>query len=507
MLRKFALGAVVALPVALPPVTLVTVPPAAAGPDLARSVTAKDVRRHLESLQAIAEDNGGDRAMERSGYDASVRYVVGRLRKAGFTPAVRPFTFRRWEPRMPPVLTRVSPGEAAYQHGTDYAVIEHSGSGDVTAGVTPVDVPADGGVGDAGCQAEDFAGFPRGNIALVQRGTCNFVVKADHARAAGASAVVIYNRPGQGGLVRPSLEAPRTLPAVFVTREVGADLLDAAREETPRLRIRTDSRYVRHRSSNIIADTRWGRPDRVVVVGAHLDSVPGGAGVNDNGTGVAAVLAVAQKIHKLGSKQIRNRVRFAFWGAEEEGLRGSRAYVKSLPAAQRSKIALNLNFDMLGSVNGVRGVYDGDGSTGSNGAKPPPGSGAIEKTFRDYYARRRLPLVETEFSGRSDYGPFIEAGIPAGGLFSGAEMKKTPEEAKLFGGRAGEPYDPCYHQGCDTIGNVHWKLLDTHVDGVAFAVQRFAGSTLPVNGEVRGRARSLGTGPGSFAWVGDRRAR
>ncbi|MGK5551011.1 M20/M25/M40 family metallo-hydrolase [Actinomadura kijaniata] len=502
MLRKFALGAVVVLPAAL-----VTVPAAAAAPDLARSVTAKDVRRHLDSLQAIADDNGGDRAMERPGYDASVKYVVGRLRKAGFRPAVRPFTFRRWESRIPPVVARVAPGEAVYQHGTDYAVIEHSGSGDVTAGVTPVDVPADGRPGDAGCQAEDFAGFPRGNIALVQRGTCNFVVKADHARAAGASAVVIYNRPDQGGLVRPSLEAPRTLPAVFVTREVGADLLDAAREGTPRLRIRTDSRYVRHRSGNVVADTRWGRSDRVVVVGAHLDSVPGGAGVNDNGTGVAAVLAVAQKIHELGRKGIRNRVRFAFWGAEEEGLRGSTAYVKSLPAAQRSRIALNLNFDMLGSVNGVRGVYDGDGSAGSGGVRPPRGSGAIEKVFRDYYARRGLPLVEAEFNGRSDYGPFVEAGIPAGGLFSGAEADKTPEQARLFGGRAGEPYDPCYHQGCDTIRNVDWKLLDTHVDGVAFAVQRFARGPLPVNGGVRKRARSPRAGSGPFPWVGDRRTR
>jgi Zn-dependent M28 family amino/carboxypeptidase len=148
-----------------------------------------------------------------------------------------------------------------------------------------------------------------------------------------------------------------------------------------------------------------------------------------------------------------------------------------LSDADKAKIALNLNFDMTASPNGVRGVY--------NGSDPdaPAGSAAIQKIFNDYFAKRKLPTTPSEFNGRSDYGPFLEAGIPAGGIDTGAEGIKTAEEAKIFGGQAGKPYDSCYHQACDRITNINWKLLDTNADGVAFAVQKLALSTLPVNGQ------------------------
>ena len=150
---------------------------------------------------------------------------------------------------------------------------------------------------------------------------------------------------------------------------------------------------------------------------------------------------------KLNIKPI-NHVRFAFWGAEEEGLHGSTYYVNQLTARQQKDIAVNLNFDMIGSPNFVRFVYDGDGD--AFGTSGPSGSGTVEDVFLDYFASQGLQTEPTEFDGRSDYEAFINAGIPAGGLFSGAEDIKTAEQAAIYGGTAGTAYDACYHQACRT---------------------------------------------------------
>jgi Zn-dependent M28 family amino/carboxypeptidase len=167
-------------------------------------------------------------------------------------------------------------------------------------------------------------------------------------------------------------------------------------------------------------------------------------------------------------------VRFAFWGAEESGLLGSTHYVDSLSDAQLSTIYANLNFDMLGSPNYVRFVYDGDGSADPDGLAGPPGSAQIEAVFNEYFAGRGLATAPTAFDGRSDYGPFIAAGIPAGGLFSGAEGIKTAEEAAVFGGTAGAPYDACYHQACDTANNLSTKALNELGDAAAHAIMTLA---------------------------------
>jgi Zn-dependent M28 family amino/carboxypeptidase len=216
------------------------------------------------------------------------------------------------------------------------------------------------------------------------------------------------------------------------------------------------------------------------MVGAHLDSVQRGPGIQDNGSGSAAILEVALQLAKV---KPRNKLRFAWWGAEESGLLGSTAYVDGLPESERVKIALYLNFDMVGSPNHVFGIYDGDDSDAEGAGPGPLGSAQIEKVFESFYQRRGLPFKGTDFSGRSDYGPFIEIGVPAGGLFTGAEGIKTAEEAALFGGTAGQQYDPCYHLACDTFANVNLTALDVNADAVAFATLQFAMSTAPVNGQ------------------------
>ena len=183
-----------------------------------------------------------------------------------------------------------------------------------------------------------------------------------------------------------------------------------------------------------------------------------GPGINDNGSGTSTILEIAEQLKALGyTKKLQRQVRFAFWGAEEPGLLGSQYYVDHLTEAQKAKIYANLNFDMVGSPNYVRFVYDGDGSASEPAG--PPGSDAIEDIFTSYFDSQNLASEPTAFDGRSDYGPFIAEGIPAGGLFSGAEGIKTAEEAAIYGGTAGEPYDACYHQACDTINNLNTKAL------------------------------------------------
>jgi Zn-dependent M28 family amino/carboxypeptidase len=206
-----------------------------------------------------------------------------------------------------------------------------------------------------------------------------------------------------------------------------------------------------------------------MLVGAHLDSVPEGPGINDDGSGVAVLLALAEQLARQPIEP-RNRIRFAFFGAEELGMLGSEHYVDALDAGQRGELAAYLNFDMLGSPNFVRYVYDGDGS--SVGDPGPPGSAALERLLGDYLTSRDLPYEPTELSGRSDYAPFARIGVPVGGLFSGAEELKTRNEAVRYGGTEGEPLDRCYHRACDTLANVSDTALDELGDAAADAVQR-----------------------------------
>ena len=220
-----------------------------------------------------------------------------------------------------------------------------------------------------------------------------------------------------------------------------------------------------------------------MVVGAHLDSVAEGPGINDNGSGSAAILETALQMDKLGIAPT-NRIRFAFWGGEEDGLIGSEYYVSQLTARQVKDHAVNLNFDMVGSPNFVRYVYDGDGS--AFGEKGPNGSALVEKVFLDYFKSQNLPVVPTAFDGRSDYFGFINNGIPAGGLFTGAEDLKTAEEAAIFGGTAGAPLDPCYHAACDTIANVNQTVLEEMADAIAHSTLTFGMTTSAVNGTTKG---------------------
>lgn len=454
------------------------------------AVTLEGIQAHLAELQAIADANGGNRASGRPGYDASGAYVTQTLEAAGYDVTRQDFEFVSFAELAPATLTV----DGAAVDAGRFATMEYSGSGTGTGPLSSalgnVEPPTPEPSSAAGCDPADFAGAA-GTVVLVQRGTCDFGVKAQNAADAGAVGVLIYNegQEGRTELLTGTLgERPGfPIPVVGTTYDLGAELLGRlAAGETPTVSLTTSTAFPVTETFNLLAERPEGRADRTVVVGAHLDSVAEGPGINDNGSGTAALLEIAEELAARADAgdAPTNRVRFAFWGAEESGLIGATRYVASLDERQLRDIALNLNFDMLGSPNYVRFVYDGDGSaTGTDG---PNGSASIERVFTEYFDSQGLATEETEFDGRSDYGPFIDAGIPAGGLFSGAEGVKTPEEAAVYGGAAGAPYDPCYHQACDDITNISPQGLDELADGAAHAVLVFAETRSAVNGTGRG---------------------
>ncbi|MET8864382.1 M28 family peptidase [Nonomuraea sp. NPDC004580] len=230
---------------------------------------------------------------------------------------------------------------------------------------------------------------------------------------------------------------------------------------------------------NVIADWPGGDPNDVLMVGAHLDSVTAGPGINDNGSGSAAVLETALEVSRQALQPAKH-LRFAWWGAEELGLRGSRFYVNNLPAAERARIKGYLNFDMVGSSNAGYFVYDGDNSDGTGAGPGPAGSAALERTLQDYFTSIGVQTRGTDFDGRSDYGPFIAAGIPAGGTFTGAEGIKSSAQAALWGGTAGQAFDVCYHRSCDTTANINDTALNRNADAIAHAVWTLATAVPPV---------------------------
>jgi Zn-dependent M28 family amino/carboxypeptidase len=234
---------------------------------------------------------------------------------------------------------------------------------------------------------------------------------------------------------------------------------------------------------NVIAELPGRNPGNVVMAGAHLDSVTEGPGINDNGSGSAALLETALM---MAGSEPENTLRFGWWAAEELGLLGSADYVEGLPQEERDRIALYMNYDMVGSPNHVLMVYDSDQTTFEVPAEAPfeipEGSIAIEDLYESYYTAIGEPYDDTAFSGRSDYEAFILAGIPSGGLFTGAEGIKTEEQAAIWGGTAGEQFDPCYHLECDTVENNDDHALEVNSDLIAFAMLTFAYSTETVNG-------------------------
>jgi Zn-dependent M28 family amino/carboxypeptidase len=413
--------------------------------------------------------------------------------------------------------------------------MDYSDTGDVTGTLVPTNdivIPpgAEPSTSNSGCEPTDFtsASATEPQVALIQRGTCDFRVKAENAQAAGYDAAIIFNegQPGREETLAGTLSADdqSTIPVIGTSFAIGAELYNQVNVGTVTVRVATRTEIRRDvPTANLLATTNTGRVDRQVVVGAHLDSVQEGPGINDNGSGSSTTLEVALQMAKLNVRPT-NQVRFAWWGAEESGLVGSQFYVDSLTSRGIKNTAVNLNFDMVGSPNFVRFVYDGDASDTASLAST--GSGVVEDVFVDYFDLQDLASEPTAFDGRSDYDAFINVGIPAGDLFTGAEDIKTAEEAAIYGGVAGVAYDPCYHQACDsldpvadgadaqtytalntayggalevdgTISNLNTQALDEMSDAVAHGTLTFAQTRSAVQGTDKGKALGHGDYQGS----------
>lgn len=452
-------------------------PPAAApdlGGGLAARVTADGMFVHLRALQDIANANKGNRAEGTPGYDASVEYVAKTLRDKGFDVTTPQFDR----------LYAVSPGKPSLTiAGSNYSVDQAS---------LLVRTPPGGLTGQpvrprqpSGCAPGDYsATLPARAIAVVDDAHCSVVDKQNSAKAKGAAALIVVSAPnGQGApptLFNPGYFKQLTMPVAVVGSYGGTAL---ARSTAP-VRLVLDAENVNVTSRNVLAQTKTGSTKDVIVVGAHLDGPRTGPGINDNGSGVAAVLETALQLGPLAP--VNNAVRFVFWGADEDGLNGVLDYVFGLNEQQLNDIAMYLNFNLLGSPNAGFFTDDGDQSgppgQGISFGDVPDGSAGIERTLSGYLNLAGRRPADMPLGIRTDYHPFMIAGIPIGGMSTGASQPKTTVQARLWGGQVGVGFDPNFQSSRDTIDNINREALGIMGSGVAFAVGSYAESIAGVNG-------------------------
>ncbi|MEU0496767.1 M28 family peptidase [Mycobacterium sp. NPDC006124] len=444
------------------------------GRELADKVTADGMYVHLQKLADIATAHDETRADGTPGFDASVDYVAQTLRDKGFD--VQTPEFDR--------LAMTSPGRPTLTvSGRNFPVTQAS---------PLVSTPAGGLSGvtlrpekASGCAAADYGSVNvRGAFAIVDDAGCSVVDKQNAAAGRGAIGVLVVSDPDAGtspaGLFTPGYYQQLTSPVAVID-----DAADAAlRRTTADVRLVLDGRSAVVTSRSVVAQTKSGDPHNVVVAGAHLDSAPNSPGLNDDGSGVAAVLETAVQLGS--SPTVTNAVRFVFWGSTETGLQGSSKYVAGLGPTGLADVALYLDFDLLGSTNAGYFTLDGDQSGQPNpdvpAARVPAGSAGVERTLAGYLNLAGVRPADQPLGLTSDYSAFLRAGIPIGGITTGSSQRKTATQARLWGGRAGVAFDPNYQRRGDTIANVDRATLSTTGPAVAFAVGTYAQSTEGPNG-------------------------
>jgi hypothetical protein len=449
-------------------------PPQDLARELADKVGVDGMYVHLRKLQEIADANNRSRADGTPGFDATADYVAQTLRDKGFD--VQTPEYDRLGVTSPGRPTLTASGRA---YPIDQAsLLTPTPPGGLRAAALRPQKPA-------GCVAADY-GTRRmtGAIAVVDDRGCSIVDKQDTAVAEGAVGLLVVSNPGASGTPR-GLFAPGYYRGLTVPVGVIDAAADAALRRTNGPVVLTlDAKATMVKSRNVVAQTKTGDTHNVVMAGAHLDTEPESPGINDDGTGVAALLETAAV---LGAQpQIANAVRFGFWGSAEAALAGSTKYVEALDRDQLNDIALYLDFDMLGSPNAGFFTHDGDQSAQSNPAVPadtvPVGSAGIERTLAGYLNLAGIRPADMPLGKVSDYSPFLDAGVPIGGMTTGAAQRKTELQARLWGGTAGVAFDRNYHLPGDSLDNVNRDALAVTGPGVAFAVGTYARSIEGVNG-------------------------
>ncbi|SEG43951.1 M28 family metallopeptidase [Vibrio hangzhouensis] len=503
---------------------------------VSKKIDREEVVSHLVELEGLASVTTDGQSTTRSagsqGYQNSLEYILTVMQDNGYMVTTQAFDFRAWEELAGTELSVNSValiGVREAQEGVepDFATMSYSGSSNgvlngTLSFITP-DFRFDAADYDStdGCEASDFTGKDvAGKIAVIQRGGCTFDSKVVNAQNAGAIAVIVFNQgnsEGRKSVVNGTLgsDSSATIPAFGARFDLGKAWFDLAGSQTVEATLTVSVQDEIVVTENVIAETPTGDASQVVMIGAHLDSVPEGPGINDNGSGTAGLLAYAVTL--ADSKiPVKNKIRFAWWAAEEAGLVGSEYYTNSLfseiyakaqqqileelgltdPAAltpeqwdlvearykELNDIKLYLNFDMIGSPNYILGVMDGDLSDTKDSPdnaytgdfEPPYGTSDIELNFNKFFASKQLSTVPQALSKRSDYAGFADWGVAFGGLFTGAEKTKTADEVALFGGDIDVAYDVCYHQACDDLNNVSQEALHINTQALAYVTTYYA---------------------------------
>jgi Zn-dependent M28 family amino/carboxypeptidase len=429
---------------------------------------------HMQAFQDIADANPGpdghpSRNSGEPGYKASADYVAQVMKDAGYNVTIQTYKFFYFAYTALPVFKEISPT------AHDFAVTAEFNPGQST-GSTTADLQPAGGIvipptptpsSSSGCTAADFAGFVPGRVALIQRGTCFFGEKVLNAQAAGASGVIIFNEgnPGRTGVLSGNLvdaagnRIVPTIPVVFTSFDIGNNLLNQYQQAVqagtalPVMNLSVQGIVDPNRDDyNVIAESKGGNKNHVVVVDAHLDAIYG-AGMLDNASGSATILEIAQQMKNVNPL---NKLRFIWFGGEELGLLGSAAYVNSLSKTELSHIGYDLDADVTATPNYSIGVLDP--------AAPDLFGRTVTATFpnRVYKASTVARDQAIEYFDSTDrnhilFSPvgtdafsFNAVGIPASGVLTGQDCCKTQEEVDLFGGFLGnyEGNVPSFDGGC-----------------------------------------------------------
>jgi peptidase M28-like protein/PA domain-containing protein len=437
-------------------------------------IRTDDLWNHMQAFQAIADANPGPDGMPsrnsgEPGYRASVDYVARLMREAGYDVTIQTYKFFYFAFTAIPAFREISPTSH------DYVVADEWNPGQAT-GSTTADLQPAGGIvipptptpsSSSGCTMSDFSGFVPGRVALIQRGTCFFGEKVLNAQAAGASGVVIFNEgnPGRTDVLSGSLVDAAgnriipTIPVAFTSFGIGSDLFGQYQQAVqagtalPVMNLSVQAVINPNADDyNLIAESRGGDKNHVLVVDAHLDAIYG-AGMLDNASGSATILDIAQQMKNVNPL---NKLRFIWFGGEELGLLGSAAYINSLSSTELSHIGYDLDADVTATPNYTIGVLDpagpdlfGGTSTATFPNRVYKASTVARDQAIDYF--NSVGLNHELFSPvGTDAFSFNAAGIPASGVLTGQDCCKSQRQVDLFGGYVGnyEGNIPSFDGGC-----------------------------------------------------------
>ncbi|KAI1342470.1 Zn-dependent exopeptidase [Xylariaceae sp. FL0016] len=432
--------------------------------DLQALITSDNLLARAKDLYDIAKVseehyNHPTRVIGSDGHLGTLKYIKQEIKKLGdyYTMVEQPFPAvmgNVYESRL--VLGDQVPSSATAMSLTPPTKDKEPVHGDLVA------------IKNEGCDASDYPAELKNNIALVMRGTCPFGTKSELAGKAGAIAAVVYNYNSDAVSGTLGVPSPDHVATFGLSGEDAAPVLEKLKSgETVDSIAYIDAEVNQINTTNIIIQTAEGDPDNCVMLGGHSDSVSEGPGINDDGSGSLSILEIATQLTNFS---VPHCVRFAWWAGEEEGLLGSDFYVDSLPAEENMKIRMFMDYDMMGSPNFAYQVYN------ATDAANPVGSEQLRDLYVDWYKANGLNYTFIPFDGRSDYDAFIRNGIPGGGIATGAEGIKTKKEQEMFGGKAGDWFDPCYHQLCDDVGNVNMTAWEVNTKLIAHSVATFASS-------------------------------